>query len=373
MSKLTQSNISGKDLICYKRMLEQSYCDFRDEIRNYVETHAVQGQKGDTGETGPVGPQGVSVQNVSKTSSIGLVDYYTIYLTNGEQFTFNVTNGEDGSIGPQGPQGDEGPQGPQGVQGEPGEDGMDGTDGKNFEPLWTVATVADLENLPAVAGNAAFVGTTIPRDIYSYDGVTWTNQGALQGPKGETGDTGQQGPIGPQGPQGDIGPAGPQGLQGETGPAGPAGPQGVQGPVGVSPYQHIGQTTVTAVTAMPSWRIGQHYFKITPANGANPQPTGYVMSIANITNAYEIDSTGVYDFSDAWNSNTGIVLNSITSFNVMSNGVIVKFNQFYNPIGPQYPLGDYTIMFGNTANNTRLLPLFSNNFLLDDYIQFGVL
>lgn len=34
-----------------------------------------------------------SILNVEKTSSFGLIDTYTIFLTNGNTFEYNVTNG----------------------------------------------------------------------------------------------------------------------------------------------------------------------------------------------------------------------------------------------------------------------------------------
>lgn len=98
-----------------------------------------------------------------------------------------------GETGPTGPQG---PTGPTGPQGEKGEDGEDGT---SFKILGTVDSVDDLP-LDAQEGDAYFVGTEAPRDVYSYGAEGWTNQGHLQGP------------IGPQGPQGPQGPTGPQGT-----------------------------------------------------------------------------------------------------------------------------------------------------------------
>lgn len=41
---------------------------------------------------------GTSIQNIAKTSTSGLVDTYTITLTDGSTFTFQVTNGQDGEV-----------------------------------------------------------------------------------------------------------------------------------------------------------------------------------------------------------------------------------------------------------------------------------
>ena len=49
------------------------------------------------GQTGATGADGVGIASIAKTSSVGLVDTYTITLTNGNTSTFTVTNGQDGS------------------------------------------------------------------------------------------------------------------------------------------------------------------------------------------------------------------------------------------------------------------------------------
>ncbi len=58
------------------------------------------GLKGDTGN---------GISSIDKTSTVGLVDIYTITYTNGDTATFTVTNGANGQ---------------QGIQGEKGEDGV---------------------------------------------------------------------------------------------------------------------------------------------------------------------------------------------------------------------------------------------------------
>lgn len=55
---------------------------------------------------GGTGPAGVGIQSIAKTSTNGLVDTYTITLTDGNTSTFTVTNGATGPAGPQGPKGD---------------------------------------------------------------------------------------------------------------------------------------------------------------------------------------------------------------------------------------------------------------------------
>lgn len=55
---------------------------------------------------GGSGPAGNGIASIDLTSSVGLVDTYTITYTNGGSDTFTVTNGD---VGPQGPQGPVGP------------------------------------------------------------------------------------------------------------------------------------------------------------------------------------------------------------------------------------------------------------------------
>ena len=60
---------------------------------------AIIGVKGDKGQKGDTGDTGNGIQSVTKTSTSGLVDTYTILYTNGTTSTFAVTNGEDGQDG----------------------------------------------------------------------------------------------------------------------------------------------------------------------------------------------------------------------------------------------------------------------------------
>ena len=152
-----------------------------------------------------------SAYNVSKllAQQNKYIEEHAVAGPQGEQ-------GPQGEIGPQGPQGLQGPIGPQGIQGEQGIQGPKGDDGTSFVVTGTVNNVNDLPtNVPI--GTAYMVGETEPRDLYTFDGVKWTNQGKLQGPKGDTGPQGIQGPIGPQGVQGEKGDTGPQGEQGLQG------------------------------------------------------------------------------------------------------------------------------------------------------------
>lgn len=221
---------------------------------------------GATGPEGPTGPQGVSVDRVEKTSGTGepgTTDTYTIYLTDGSSYPFQVLNG---------------PQGPQ---------------GNGLTIKYTYDTLEELEAaVPSPErGMNAYIGTGEPYDVYTYtqtsSGNQWTNGGPLQGPAGATGpagvgissinrtggtgaagslDTytvtlsdgssyqftvqnGANGATGPQGPQGDPGPEGPKG---DTGEQGPKGIQGLQGPKGdTGPKGETGQQGPRGYTFTP--------------------------------------------------------------------------------------------------------------------------
>jgi hypothetical protein len=172
-----------------------------------------------------------------------------------------------------GPQGNVGPTGPQGNV---------GPTGTGIVLKGSVATVADLNNIQNPQQGDLYV-VTATGDGYVWNGTSWDNVGAIQGPQGDIGPTGPTGatgadstvagptgPTGPIGPQGDIGltgadstvagPIGPQGLTGPTGPtgadstvAGPTGPTGLTGPTG--PTGATGLTGPTGESSSISWSI----------------------------------------------------------------------------------------------------------------------
>ena len=96
---------------------------------------AIDELKAGGGGSGTPGKDGVGIDRIEKTSTQGLVDTYTIYLTDDRTYTFTVTNGakgdkgDTGETGPQGPAGETGPQGPTGPQGETGPQGPEGPQG----------------------------------------------------------------------------------------------------------------------------------------------------------------------------------------------------------------------------------------------------
>lgn len=121
---------------------------------------------GATGPEGPTGPQGVSVDRVEKTSGTGepgTTDTYTIYLTDGSSYPFQVLNG---------------PQGPP---------------GNGLTIKFTYDTLEELEAAVPTPerGMNAYIGASEPYDVYTYtqtsSGNRWINGGPLQGPAGAAG------------------------------------------------------------------------------------------------------------------------------------------------------------------------------------------
>lgn len=114
------------------------------------------GDKGEKGDKGDKGDAGVGIVDIAKTKTEGLVDTYTVTLSDNTTRTFTVTNGKDGAVGAldsklsisettgnwviddvdtgvkaQGPEGPEGPKGADGLKGADGQNGKDGVDGKD--------------------------------------------------------------------------------------------------------------------------------------------------------------------------------------------------------------------------------------------------
>ena len=174
-----------------------------------------QGPKGETGATGPqgqTGPQGAkgdtgaagaSVVSLTKKSQSGTTATYTMKLSDGKEFDFDVetVKGEKGDTGAKGETGAQGPKGETGPQGPKGETGPQGAQGPKGD---TGATGAE--------GPKGATGDTGPK-----------------GEPGEKGEKGEKGDTGAQGPKGDQGETGPQGKAGPQGPAGPTGPKGDTG------------------------------------------------------------------------------------------------------------------------------------------------
>ena len=165
-----------------------------------------QGEKGETGERGPAGSDGqdgVSVVSITKTSSDGLVDTYTITYSDGTTSTFTVTNGANGEQGIQGNPGNNGhtpeitiggngnwfvdgvdtgikAQGPQGNPGEPGSDGTSVLTGHG-EPTSNLGKIGD---------------SYIDLETWNYyvkEQSGWVLNGNIKGAQGNPGSTGSAG------------------------------------------------------------------------------------------------------------------------------------------------------------------------------------
>lgn len=137
---------------------------------------AIDELKAGGGGSGTPGKDGVGIDRIEKTSTQGLVDTYTIYLTDGSNYTFTVRNGAKGEKGDKGDKGDKGEKGdtgetgPQGPVGPAGEDGAQGPKGDTGEqgpqgpkgdtgatPNIQIGTVQTLE--PGQQATASMSGT----------------------------------------------------------------------------------------------------------------------------------------------------------------------------------------------------------------------
>ena len=145
------------------------------------------------GGSGTPGKDGVGIQKIEKTGTAGLVDTYTITLTNNTTYTFTVKNGEDGDPGQDGTtptigengnwylgetdtgKPSRGERGDPGQKGDPGEKGDPGQTGAT--PDIQIGTVQTLE--PGQQATASMTGT--PENPVLNLGI----------PKGEKGDPGE--------------------------------------------------------------------------------------------------------------------------------------------------------------------------------------
>ena len=199
--------------------------------------------KGATGEAGSNGTDGISIVGVTKTSTSGNVDIYTITYSNGTTSSFTVTNGSDGQPGAQGEKGEDGhtpiitigsngnwfvdgqdtgytakgPTGDKGEKGDKGETGATGvsilkverTNGDGTQGTYDTYTIYYSDGSTSTfkiynAKNGADGHT--PTITIGSNGnwfVDGTDTGvAVQGEKGDKGETGAQGEKGDKGETG---------------------------------------------------------------------------------------------------------------------------------------------------------------------------
>lgn len=151
-----------------------------------VDTYTITLTNGDT-KTFSV-TNGVSITDISKTSSSGLVDTYTISFNDNTKRTFIVKNGEKGEKGEKGDTGATGPQGevgPQGPQGEQGVEVFQSTGTSTAGTMSQNAVTTELNNkadntlsnvtYPAITAGETTTGTAdrVIKQYMSSDGLTW--------------------------------------------------------------------------------------------------------------------------------------------------------------------------------------------------------
>ncbi len=145
-----KDGVDGKS--AYQIWLDNGHSGTEKEFLEWLK-----GEKGDTGSQGDKGEKGdaaVSVKSITKTSTEGLVDTYTITYSDNTKSTFTVTNGASGTNGIDGTNGINGNDGTKvtigengnwyldgedsgiSASGSKGENGKDGEDGKSAYQIW---------------------------------------------------------------------------------------------------------------------------------------------------------------------------------------------------------------------------------------------
>lgn len=206
-----------------------------EQMQNFIEANASQGDTGVQGSKGDTGSQGVKGDT--------------------------GTQGVKGDTGTQGIKGDTGSQGVKGDTGTHGDTGTQGDTGiaggqTLWRGSWATSTAYSIDD--AVSNNgSSYICTSAHTSGASTEpgvGVNWTTVWALMaakgdtgvagaaGAKGDTGTTGAKGDTGSTGAKGDTGTAG---AKGDTGTAGSNGAKGDTGSTGAK-----GDTGVSTVSAM---------------------------------------------------------------------------------------------------------------------------
>ena len=136
-----------------------------------------------------------------------------------------------------------------GIQGATGLQGSTGTAGNGITLKGTVANIGDLPSTGNTIGDL-YIVTNAGGSGFAWDGITWNNVGAIQGPQGSTGATGIQGNVGATGLDGATGIQGPLGATGLTGSTGSSGvgSTGATGDIGPTGPSGSGATGPTGAT-----------------------------------------------------------------------------------------------------------------------------
>lgn len=168
-----------------------------------------EGPKGETGPAGPAGPAGAkgdtgaagaSILSIEKTAQSGTTSTYTITMSDGQTFDFEVQS-DKGEKGDKGDTGATGPKGPQGEQGPAGIVVQETEPTGPEHPVWVNPNGGASD--PGILGKD---GTTFTPSVSASGDLSWTNDGGKENP--ET--------VNIRGPQGPTGPAGPDGSPGAT-------------------------------------------------------------------------------------------------------------------------------------------------------------
>lgn len=159
-----------------------------------------EGPKGETGPEGPAGPAGVkgdtgaagaSIMSIEKSSQSGTTSTYTITMSDGQTFDFEV-QADKGEKGDKGDTGATGPKGPQGEQGPAGIVVQETEPTGPEHPVWVNPKGSASD--PSISGKD---GTTFTPSVSASGDLSWTNDGGkenpetvnIKGPQGSPGNT----------------------------------------------------------------------------------------------------------------------------------------------------------------------------------------
>lgn len=171
------------------------------------------GPKGETGPAGPAGPAGAkgdtgaagaSILSIEKTAQSGTTSTYTITMSDGQTFEFEVQS-DKGEKGDKGDTGEQGPKGPQGEQGPAGIVVQETEPTGPEHPVWVNPKGGASD--PGITGKD---GTTFTPSVSASGDLSWTNDGGKENPetvniKGPQGEPGEKGDTGSPGAKGDTG------------------------------------------------------------------------------------------------------------------------------------------------------------------------
>lgn len=171
------------------------------------------GPKGETGPAGPAGPAGAkgdtgaagaSILSIEKTAQSGTTSTYTITMSDGKMFDFEV-QADKGEKGDKGDTGEQGPKGPQGEQGPAGIVVQETEPTGPEHPVWVNPKGGASD--PGITGKD---GTTFTPSVSASGDLSWTNDGGKENPetvniKGPQGKPGEKGDTGSPGAKGDPG------------------------------------------------------------------------------------------------------------------------------------------------------------------------